>query len=89
LEDRETLQPEVSDWEPEVALFAGPLGLDFYRMLIPQAQLILKPSGSLVMELGAGQNAAVALMFGEEWETPAVTLDLAGIDRVMHARKRP
>jgi release factor glutamine methyltransferase len=88
-QDRETLQREVRDWEPELALFAGPLGLDFYRMLIPQAQLVLKPGGSLVMELGAGQSAAVTQMFGEEWERPAVTRDLAGIDRVMHARKRP
>ena len=67
----------------------GPKGLDFYRKLIPQAALVLVPGGSLVMELGAGQSTDVTLMFGEQWEPPQITPDLAGIDRVLHARKKP
>lgn len=86
--DRETLQPEVRDWEPELALYAGPRGLDFYRMLIPQAALVLQPGGTLIVELGAGQSGAVSGLLGAEWEMPAVTKDLAGIDRVLSARKR-
>ena len=86
--DCASLQPEVRDWEPELALFAGPKGLDFYRKLIPQAALVLEPGGSLVLELGAGQSGDVALMFGEQWGAPEITPDLAGIDRVLHARKK-
>ena len=41
--DRATLQPEVRDHEPALALFAGKDGLDVYRRLIPEAARLLKP----------------------------------------------
>ncbi len=41
--DRDTLHPQVRDYEPAAALFAGETGLDIYRRLIPQAQVALKP----------------------------------------------
>ncbi len=85
---RETLPPEVRDWEPSLALFAGPNGLDFYRTLIPQAALALVPGGSLVLELGAGQSRDVMLLFNNHWDPPAITPDLAGIDRVLRATKK-
>ena len=86
--DRATLQPEVRDWEPALALFAGPGGLDFYGRLIPEAARVLRPGGSLVVELGAGQSAAVGALFDAHWERPSITQDLAGIDRVLHARRK-
>ncbi len=88
LVDRDGLAPEVRDWEPAMALFAGPNGLDFYRALIPQAGLILETGGSLVVELGAGQSESVARLLGAEWETPTMVPDLAGIDRVLAVRKK-
>ncbi len=42
-----SLEPQVRDYEPATALFAGPSGLDVYERLIPQAQDALKPSGWL------------------------------------------
>jgi release factor glutamine methyltransferase len=53
--DRPSLEPEVRDYEPEAALFAGEDGLDVIRRLVPAAALALAPGGSLVFEIGAGQ----------------------------------
>ena len=50
--DRATLQREVRDYEPDVALFGGDDGLEIYRRLIPEAARLLRPGGWLVMELG-------------------------------------
>src|SRR5437868_5876746 len=43
--DRATLHPQVRDYEPATALFAGKTGLDIYRRLIPHAYNALKPHG--------------------------------------------
>ncbi len=88
LADRGALQPEVREWEPDLALFAGLSGLDFYRRLVPEGDRVLKPGGSLIMELGAGQSAEVLAMLGSAWERATVSKDLQGIERVLHARKR-
>ena len=50
--DKATLQREVRDHEPEVALFGGDDGLEIYRRLIPEAARLLAPGGWLVMEIG-------------------------------------
>lgn len=86
--DRDSIQPEVRDWEPSIALFSGATGLEFYERLIPEAARVLRPGGSLVMEVGWGQTAAVKSLFGPEWEPPEAALDLAGIERVVHSRKK-
>jgi release factor glutamine methyltransferase len=86
--DRDSLQPEVRDWEPEMALFAGADGLSFYRRLIPEAARVLCPGGRLIVEMGAGQSASLAALFGPDWESPSITPDLAGIPRVLSARKK-
>jgi len=86
-EDRETLAPEVGDWEPEMALFAGRDGLDFYRRLIPEAARVLQSGGHLVVELGAGMSEAVVSLLAGKLEKTAVVRDLAGIERVLIARK--
>jgi release factor glutamine methyltransferase len=86
LYSRDTMQPEVRDFEPALALFAGADGLDVYRELIPQAQAILKPGGWLALEIGQGEAASIqSLLAG--WRDVAVTPDLAGISRVITARK--
>lgn len=84
--DRDALSREVREWEPSIALFGGPDGLDVYRRLVPQAQRVLKPGGLLAVEIGAGQSEAVqALLAG--WTGVNVHPDLAGIPRVVLARK--
>src|SRR6202041_2583134 len=56
----EELEPQVRDYEPQTALYAGETGLDIYRRLIPQAKAALKPEGWLLMEIGHGQSKALA-----------------------------
>ena len=86
LADRETMQREVRDWEPHLALFAGETGLDVYRKLIPQAWRVLKPGGLLALELGFGQADAVAALAGG-WSNVEIAPDLAGIPRVISCEK--
>ncbi len=54
------LEPNVRDYEPRRALYGGVDGLDFYRRLVPGAALLLRPGGTLAVEVGAGQADAVA-----------------------------
>lgn len=86
--EKPTLMPEVRDFEPHLALFAGDDGLACYRALIPAAKTQLKISGTLLVEVGAGQAAAVAELFAAAgYEEICTTCDLAGIERVVAGRK--
>jgi release factor glutamine methyltransferase len=81
-----SLEPQVIDYEPASALFAGPSGLDVYERLIPQAREALKPGGWLLMEIGQGQrDALVRLLSG--WNSVGFVDDLQGIPRVACARR--
>jgi release factor glutamine methyltransferase len=86
----ELLEPQVRDWEPHGALFAGPDGLDVYRRLIPQALAVLRPEGLFAVELGAGQEAPLRALFAavDGWRDLAFLPDLQGIPRVAVSRKR-
>jgi release factor glutamine methyltransferase len=82
--DAAEMQPEVRDFEPHTALFAGSDGLEVYRRLIPQAKAALRPGGLLAMEFGYGQREALAeLLTG--WEEVRFLDDYAGIPRVVLA----
>lgn len=84
--ENEELETQVCDYEPHVALFAGPSGLEIYRRLIPQAWNALESGGWLLMEMGHGQRDALAgLLTG--WADVAFINDLQGIQRVACARK--
>jgi release factor glutamine methyltransferase len=86
--EQATLMPEVRDFEPALALFAGADGLDCYRALIPAAKALLKSPGTLLVEVGAGQAAAVAELFAVAGFAEICTSrDLAGIERVVAGRK--
>lgn len=83
-----TLMPEVRDFEPHLALFAGADGLDCYRALIPAARAALKNSGTLLVEVGSGQAAVVAELFAVAgYSEISTSRDLAGIERVVAGRK--
>ena len=86
--DADGLQREVRDHEPQIALFAGPTGLELYARLIADAPRVLRADGWLVMELGYRSYDAVRAMLGEGWEEIRVTDDLAGIPRVLAGRYR-
>jgi release factor glutamine methyltransferase len=83
----EVLEPQVANYEPHSALYAGPTGLEIYERLIPQAARVLKPGGWLMLEIGYGQSAAVwNLMHG--WAGVTLVNDLQGIPRVVLGQKQ-
>jgi release factor glutamine methyltransferase len=86
LSDQAGLQREVSDWEPHLALFAGPTGLEMYRRLIAEAKRVLRPGGWLLVELGYNSLEPVRGMLGSGWGEMEVRADLAGLPRVLAAR---
>ena len=84
--DRESLSPDVRDFEPAQALFAGEDGLDVIRALLPQARAALKPGGALVMEIGAGQAGIVTALVAEAGlRLMTIRPDLQGIPRIVVA----
>ena len=88
LNEKETLQREVRDYEPHLALFCGPGGLDLYQKIIRDAERVLMPHGWLIVELGFKTSEAVRAMLGRRWSDVCIRPDLAGIPRVLAARLR-
>jgi release factor glutamine methyltransferase len=87
--DLATLQPEVRDFEPEMALIAGPQGTEIGTAIIQQAPAFLKQGGTLIMEMGMGQTAGFSSIINDtgDYKTIEIIKDLAGIERVLVARK--
>ncbi len=85
-----SLQPEVRDYEPGMALLAGPEGIEVHRRIIQEAPDFLSRRGSLIMEMGMGQAEALSRLIREnsEYASIEVLKDLAGIDRVIVAKKK-
>ncbi len=83
-----TLDPEVVDREPTMALDGGGDGLDFYRVLANSARC-LNPGGWLLMEIGYDQKDEVeALLMQTGCFTQIQTKkDYAGLDRMVLARR--
>jgi release factor glutamine methyltransferase len=86
LNDRASIQREVRDWEPSLALYGGPSGTDIYARLIPEAKRVLKPGGIIALEIGFGQSEAIAAL-AADWHNPQLFPDLAGIPRVLVCRR--
>jgi release factor glutamine methyltransferase len=77
------LPPEVANYEPHAALFAGPDGLDVLRPLIRGAAARLAPGGRFIVEFGFGQHTAVETLARQAaWDRLAIVPDLQGIPRV-------
>ena len=84
--DEPGLQREVRDYEPHVALFAGPTGLEIYERLIADAARVLRPGGWLLLELGYNSLDPVRAMLRSNWTDITVIPDLAGFPRVIAAQ---
>jgi len=84
------IQPEVRDFEPEMALVAGPDGTEIAEKIIHRSPEYLKPGGSLVMEMGIGQTAALKKIIEDtrQFGSIGIVKDLAGIERVITAKKQ-
>ncbi len=79
--DMRGLGPEVGH-EPRRALDGGADGLDCYRALLPDVARLLAAGGAAVVELGAGQRAAVAVLGHEHGlRLESVREDLGGVAR--------
>ena len=84
--EADSVQLEVRKFEPRIAVFAGPTGLEVIARLIPQAHHVLKPGGWLVMEIsGTIAPRVKELLAG--WNNVQITNDLQGIERVVAAQK--
>jgi len=87
--DLGTLEPEVKDHEPRLALDGGPDGLKAYRALAPEVLRLLKEDGLFFVEIGWDQREAVEAIFREAgaWDV-AMCRDLGDRDRVVTGRKK-
>ena len=87
--DAPDLAPEITEWEPPGALFAGPAGLDVIRALVMGAPDRLNEGGLLALEVGDGQADDVAGLIRERqaFSEPVVRKDLTGRPRVVMAAR--
>lgn len=83
----DALEPEVSRWEPRVALDGGPDGLALIRRLVADCGARLRPS-LLALEVGYAQAAEAARLACAAGARVEVLPDLTGVDRVVCARWR-
>lgn len=77
------LDPDVRDYEPASALFAGADGLDEYRALMPQLARLLTRDGVVIFEIGAEQAEAVTALATAEGYSVTLRRDLAGRARAL------
>ena len=82
------LQREVRDFEPRLALAAGPDGLAIIRRLLLEATAFLKTGGHFLFEIGFNQRAAVAQLIDPKvWKLMDIHKDLQGIPRTVALQK--
>ncbi len=83
-----TLDPEVYNHDPHLALDGGESGLDAYQALAPEIFRLLKPGGRALLEIGFDQSVEVEnLMKNEGFLDVTTYLDLSNLPRVVVARK--
>jgi release factor glutamine methyltransferase len=84
------LQPEIYKYEPLSALDGEEDGLGCLRKIIGAAHRLLKPRGSLVLEIGYDQKVAVQRVIERcgKYEEVVFSRDYSGMDRVARMRKK-
>lgn len=85
--NQEHLPREVVAHEPHVALFGGTDGLDNYRRLTAEAERVLIPGGYLLMETAYNAEEPLTAMLRPRWQDIVMHRDLAGLPRVIAAKK--
>lgn len=87
-EERKNLMPEVAEYEPSIALFAEEDGTRFYRLLAEEGRMRLREGGSIYFEIGCEQAEVVSKILKQSgYRQIVVKQDLAGLDRVVKAKK--
>ncbi|HEY1170836.1 MAG TPA: peptide chain release factor N(5)-glutamine methyltransferase [Verrucomicrobiae bacterium] len=85
----ETLEPEVKDFDPRVALDGGADGLEFYHRLAKEGSVWLVAGGRLMAEFGEGQGPAIQKIFEDHgWAVHGLEKDLSGRERFVIASVR-
>ncbi len=85
--DWSKVDPGIRDFEPKAALVSGPIGLEIISEIIEQSPAYLHPGGYVCLEIGYNQSEAAAALFGAQWTDIRIKKDLAGIPRVISARR--
>ncbi|MBI3875646.1 MAG: peptide chain release factor N(5)-glutamine methyltransferase [Verrucomicrobia bacterium] len=81
-----SLEPEVRDHDPRLALDGGKDGLDCFRLLACEAGARLKPGGALMAEFGDGQAPELRELFAAwQWSDTRIEKDLTGRERFLVA----
>ena len=82
----DTLEPEVRDHDPRLALDGGADGMQFYRLLADEGQFHLRSGAKLMAEFGDGQAATIVDLFGQaDWPSVTTANDLSHQPRILIA----
>ena len=85
--EMEELPKSVKDFEPHLALYGGPDGLDFYRAIAKNYAQALKPGGYLAFEFGMGQGNDVCKILEEnQYQIVERKKDFSDIERAVIAQ---
>lgn len=83
-----TLETDVKDFEPQLALSGGEDGLKFYRAICKKAPSALNEDGILLLEIGFDQGEDVKNLMSEHFCDIKILKDLSGCSRVCTGRKK-
>ena len=87
INQKQELQYEVKNFEPELALFTKDInGIEFYEKIIQDAPKYLKSGGFLAFEAGVNQAQIIKEILKKDFENIQIAQDLAGIERVICAK---
>jgi release factor glutamine methyltransferase len=86
----ETLEVEVKDHEPRMALDGGKDGLKYYKVIADEASMHLRSGGTLALEIGFDQAVDVKRLLNKAktFDDARVVRDLAHLDRVIIATRK-
>ncbi len=88
ISEKETMQKEIVDYEPAIALFVEE-EMIFYKRICEISPSILKTSGKLFFEIGQGQSERVmALMRNNNFQNIKIESDLSKIERIIWGELR-
>lgn len=86
--ERDALQPEIRDFEPQAALFVEGDGLKFYRCILAFCQRHLRPGGWVACEMASQRSAVIKKLFRESnFASVEIMPDYAGLPRHLTAQK--
>lgn len=89
IDEYSTLQKEITNYEPAIALTDNNDGLDFYRLIAERSNSILKRGGKIYLEIGQGQNSAVEkILSSNNFINIHSVKDYQQIDRIVHGELR-